>query len=662
MKLISLSMRNFMPFRGEQKVVFPTKPGQNVMVVLGNNMRGKTSLLNALRWGFYGIAKGRHLRDIPLHLLHNTDAGLDGDWEMEIAIQFEAEGFLYDLRRRAIKKKLVTIPGKPDDFEVTLQLQRDGMAMTGEQIEPEINRFIPKQVSRFFLFDGELLQEYESLLIEGSDQGKHIKEAIEQVLGVPALINGRTESGTLLKKARKQLSSELSHLKVAEKDLEKQREYQVKSDAYENDLQKLRDTLKKTKDDRALLDDQIEECESVYDAKQKLDEFERQRDRIIKEIERLNIDKLELVSNAWRDLLRPKILARREKLAAEQRRLMNQIQHRTSIENEAHQLRKILELSICPTCGQTVSQTRHDEVNSRLGALEIELQAKGGEQDSFSSISAEIDKLNKITTQEVGERIRDKDNQINRFEVELTKLENDIEKLRDEIKGHDTAEITRKRFIRDSLIKEQAKIETEVSTTQKQLETIKQELDIIARKLSNLPQARTARSSVLVDTYEGIEKAFSESIDSLRKNLREQVEERATEAFRMMTTQKAYSGLKINKNYGLSIIDEADRVIQVRSAGAEQVVALSLIDGLSRTGRSNGGPVVMDTPFGRLDLQHRDNILRYLPTTTSQLILLVHDGEISPKTDLAPIADRIGMTYIINESGPRHSVIERTAL
>ena len=67
----------------------------------------------------------------------------------------------------------------------------------------------------------------------------------------------------------------------------------------------------------------------------------------------------------------------------------------------------------------------------------------------------------------------------------------------------------------------------------------------------------------------------------------------------------------------------------------------------------------MDTPFGRLDLRHRDNILRYLPTTTSQLVLLVHDGEIRRETDLQPIAQRIGAAYQIKEVNPRHSVIEK---
>lgn len=650
-----------MPFRGEQMVMFPDKPGQNVMVVLGDNMRGKTSLLNALRWGFYGKATGRHLREIPLHLLHNTDAGLAGDWEMEVAIQFEADGHRYDLRRRATKKRLVSTPEKADDFEHTVHLQRDGMAITGYEIEPEINRFVPEQVSRFFLFDGELLQEYESLLIEGSDQGKRIKEAIEQVLGVPALIHGRDESATLLKKSQKQQNIELAHLKGAERYVETQRELQAKGDAYENDMQGLKKNFNKTKEERTALDDELEKSDSVYSAKQTIVEREKRRDQIIKEIERYNQEKLELVSSAWRDLLRPKLLVRRENLSAEQRRLTNQIGRRSSIDTEIRQLHKILELSTCPTCGQDVSPTRRDEVGSRLGALEFELRAIVDEQELLQSTSAEIDKLNKILTQGVGDRIRDRDNQIDRNEVELTKVENEIERLKDEIKGYDTADIARKRSIRDSLIKEEGKIESAITTTQKQIEKIKQELDVIARQLSNLPQARAVRSSALVDIYTGLEKAFSASIECLRDSLRKHVETRASEAFHAMTTQKSYSRLQVNKNYGLSILDEYNRVIAVRSAGAEQVVALSLIDGLSRTGRSDG-PVVMDTPFGRLDLKHRDNILRYLPTTTSQLILLVHDGEIRPKADLAPIADRIGITYKINEVGPRHSIIERTAL
>jgi len=70
----------------------------------------------------------------------------------------------------------------------------------------------------------------------------------------------------------------------------------------------------------------------------------------------------------------------------------------------------------------------------------------------------------------------------------------------------------------------------------------------------------------------------------------------------------------------------------------------------------------MDTRFGRLDLKHRDNILKYLPTVTSQFILLVHSGEIRPETDLAGIKPQIGAVYTIEEVTPTQSKLEKTTL
>ena len=79
MILHTLSSSNFMPYKGKMSIAFPTNKDQNVMLVYGDNMRGKTSLLNALRWVFYGKAVGRHSREIPLFELMNKDAALEGD-------------------------------------------------------------------------------------------------------------------------------------------------------------------------------------------------------------------------------------------------------------------------------------------------------------------------------------------------------------------------------------------------------------------------------------------------------------------------------------------------------------------------------------------------------------------------------------------------------
>ena len=66
-----------------------------------------------------------------------------------------------------------------------------------------------------------------------------------------------------------------------------------------------------------------------------------------------------------------------------------------------------------------------------------------------------------------------------------------------------------------------------------------------------------------------------------------------------------------------------------RSAGFEHVVALSLIGALHKNAPLQG-PVIMDSPFGRLGIKHKENVTVNLPALSGQVILLVYDGEIDP--------------------------------
>ena len=55
---------------------------------------------------------------------------------------------------------------------------------------------MPERISRFFLFDGELLNEYETLLADLDQQAQVVKESIESILGVPALQNAIADLST----------------------------------------------------------------------------------------------------------------------------------------------------------------------------------------------------------------------------------------------------------------------------------------------------------------------------------------------------------------------------------------------------------------------------------------------------------------------------------
>ena len=658
MKLVSLSMNNFMPYKGKNEITFPQDEYRNVMVVFGDNMRGKTSFLNALRWVFYGKALGRHLQEIPLQDILNKEAFVEGDFTIEVSVEFVADNSKYNLRRYATKKPMIAKPSRPEDFEVVMGLQKDGSALPAHQIESEINRYAPEQVSRFFLFDGELLQEYESLLIEGNEQGKRIKEAIEQVLGVPALIHGRDEIGTLLKNFQKQQARELAHVAGLEKQAEKQNAWQQKQESYEDDITDLKAKQDEAKAKRSGLDDELEAVEVVHDKKTRLDGLRKQQEGLVIRMTELQDKKKALLRDTWRDLLRPKLEVAKNALFEEQQTLTENMSKKARLDAQIGTLKSIIDTSSCPTCGLPTDEKKRAQAGGELAQLEEEAKTLNIDSNTLSDLNVRIREIDQLGRSGSADKIQALDDEYLRSSVDLTKIENTIEAIHEEIKGYDTADIAYKRSLRDSLLKEEARLERDLEATQKKLEEAKRELAMIARTLGSIPAGRANKSTNLVKASTDLEKLFSESIEQLRQNLRETVATKATESFRKLTTQQSYSGLEINDNYGLTILDEHKERVTVRSAGAEQIVALSLIDGLTRTGRS-AGPVVMDTPFGRLDLRHRDNILKYLPTTTGQLVLLVHDGEIRRATDFAPVADRIGAEYEIREITPRHSRIEK---
>lgn len=659
MKILSVAMMNFMPYKGECRIDFPTDEHRNVMIIFGDNMRGKTSFLNALRWGFYGRAYGRHLREIPLNDLLNKDAASAGNYCMEVRIRFEADGHSYSLHRRADRREHVGIPSRPEDFSVQVSLQKDDMVLPGYLVEAEINRYVPEQVSRFFLFDGELLQEYETLLMEGDEQGKHIKAAIEQVLGVPTLIRGRDESETILRSAQRQQSKEMAQIKSLSTLAEHQLSLQEKQGAKERAIEALKRQQKGVRDQREGLDDELEKVEDIYRAQTESKTLKRRQDDIVKRLEKIATERIDLARKAWIDLVQPKLRIRQGQLRDEQDRIYENMDKRGRLEAKIESLKKLLNNELCPTCGQPPLVENRPAKQAELAQCEEDLLGLRKGHEDLAIISSEMREIDKLLRPGVGDRIQSLKAEERTLSVELTKIDNEIERIEEKIRGYDTEEIASKRRLRDMLVRNEGQLDGDISKTEADLKGIGNELEILSKQISNQPAARQRRSTAKVELCQGLVRVFTQSIESLRDNLRSKVEERATDTFKRLTTQAKYRGLEINENYGLTIIDENGEKVGVRSAGAEQIVALSLIDGLARTGRA-AGPVVMDTPFGRLDLKHRSNILRHLPKTTSQLVLLVHDGEVRKETDLAPVAERIGKEYTIREVSTRQSKIEVT--
>src|SRR5205823_3368655 len=127
MILEKLVLENFRQFRGKQEIHFSTVRERNVTLIHAENGFGKTALLNALLWGFYGHEGLTD--DLPQkeNVIHDTTAARSKTPEStsaRVTIWFTHDGEKCRLTRELTLEQQ-RLDSKKTDLE--LEIQRDGM-------------------------------------------------------------------------------------------------------------------------------------------------------------------------------------------------------------------------------------------------------------------------------------------------------------------------------------------------------------------------------------------------------------------------------------------------------------------------------------------------------------------------------------------------------
>jgi DNA sulfur modification protein DndD len=276
-----------------------------------------------------------------------------------------------------------------------------------------------------------------------------------------------------------------------------------------------------------------------------------------------------------------------------------------------------------------------------------------------SSVQHQLDRIRDIKLDNPGAIKRDYEeleSKRNKLAINTTK----IRQLETELRNHDTQQI--------KMDREELKIvDQEIGVKKSDIKRLEDDNIEQNRRLKNynkqiqsMPQANlTAKQRVEVSS--ALVSIFNEAIHKFRSELKHSVEKFASETFLELINEAGYTGLNINDNYGLSIETEL-ATVEERSAGQEQIVAFSLITALIKAAVHNG-PVVTDTPFGRLDRKHRGNVLKHLPKTAEQVVFLVHDGEIRrDDEDLNKIKSMVVSSYEIERIDTDESRVKRIML
>lgn len=191
LQFVSMLINNFGPYKGENEIDFTDKNG--VTIFWGDNGRGKTTLLNAFRYALFGTVQRRHGKLTIFKEMENYESRGEGIYGFSISIKMKNGEDFYLLTRSFKPREGIADPRTDSDYEKRCFLKKNGSLLSPDQRDHALNMLMPEQVSRFFLFDGELLQEYEGLVIDGENSGERIKEAIEKILGVPVLQNATVD-------------------------------------------------------------------------------------------------------------------------------------------------------------------------------------------------------------------------------------------------------------------------------------------------------------------------------------------------------------------------------------------------------------------------------------------------------------------------------------
>jgi DNA sulfur modification protein DndD len=639
----SLILENFGCYKGRQTLDLDGHKG--VLVFHAENGVGKTQLLYAFQWVFTGKIgnpkKALRPEDQLNRITKNEAEKAGSEATMKVSIKASVDGVPIEVTRKLTKKA-------DGNFEHTLSLKEGGNVLGAAASPNRLDEILSSDIQQFFFFDGEFIREFEEALsTNSSNVATPLVNIIENALGIPTLekvsdLLGKIERSTLQEvtqgnkasKHNKDIVREINILKG--KEAADQKSLKGATETFNNAAQKLTklEDLLKGNDD----------AKKIISARNK----EEGRLEALRDIKNQTLEKLQLSASAsWKALLHESLSARSEEIANKVTRLneaLANIRRRnllSVIRQEASQSGE------CPCCGADYKddgETSHqhsDEstleneltVSSNILKSLTDIDTKGAKKDLLVAIKANIDARNKVSTSTT---------KLENFKKDLANT--DEESIQEILDGH----------ANQSVVKNTAN--GLIGELKEDLLEVRSSIRILNGKFKDEDDEKTKKLLEKSKLSQRLSAFFAESSIRYRSDQQKKVESAATKLFLSIAHQKDYASLSIGKNYGLDIIHKDGSPVKVPSSGYKHIVSLSLIGALQQTALIRG-PVVMDSPFGRLDGEHGSALLRAMPKMAPQVVLLVHSKELTPEFVTESLD---GFDIIAQIQGVEHSADEST--
>ena len=594
---------------------------RNVILIRARNNNGKTTLFYAIKYALYG-KKGllSHKNQHEGHDWINRQAAAKGDGKMYVELTIEHEGKEYTIQRG--QKFYQTNTGdtiQADGSEELLIIDQDKgepLLEAGKENSAKQNwidsMLIPLDVSQFFFFDGEDIKRYTD------EPEESVRKAILRVLGIKVLQNAKTD----LENTQKTFN-ELYNKKLKEKS--KDEKTKVAFDKKQEEIEKLKLVVEHLdgaqKQAKQLKDGYTEKLRRNGIAQEKINE--RQRIEDSNEILKKNLTNNELVLKNLRGissilLIDPllKIIDKTEENPPSK----DQWESKTA----KHMIDKKFEKCVCET---HIDEATRKKLEEKVLELRPNPQAQL-KRFVESTISRALPDRKAAELNHVrNERLR--------IQGEIDTNDTAIKKINEELPGKGSDSTVKMLQDKENKAQEDIiNIGRDLERAKDQLQSFEKEEFLLERKLEqaidseDLKIAEKQKDFVL-KIRDGMQKA----IDKYYEIRKPELEKYVSDIFKqLVNNKKLYTGITINDEWDLQVKYYDGSLLPTHqygpSAGASQIVATSFIAGLNKFAQKSG-PVIIDTPLGRLDDIHRTNLLRYYNRMSEQVIILYTPTEIN---------------------------------
>jgi len=593
----------------------PKKPSfgsRPIILIGGRNGAGKTTFLDSVRLALYGkraLGLGVSTKEYYQYLLSKINQNhLERTSSVELKFVY-TEG---SIPSEFTVCRSWTV-GSDGQMRENLDLQKNGETVTSvpkQEWENFLLELIPIGVSQLFFFDGEKIQDI------AEDNNSALSDAIKNLLGID-----------LIEKLRLDLHSYLTRNRSDEEG--------------QNDVEILTQQLTQLKSQETILNNEYAQLKFEHQALLKNIEQKRLRfvseggaialeyDQLKAKLSQLNKDintgKQELVTLAnglLPFLFAPKLIAKYSKQLEDSSADQSSTQKLFEQAINSFQNSSILK--------QELWRDEHWANLNEFLANHFKMQPEQNSHISFSELTEPKQALVKLLSLDSEVKV-----QVKTLYTRFTHLNQEKEATEFSIARAENADESNA-YLDELLQKERKLGELDLTLNQKEEECRKLSWDVVTAE-RNLKATSESIAEFELQNHKnslaakGI-KALIDFETALLGQKINQVRQNFVEIFNSLLRKRNFiTDLQIDaETFNTRLIKTNGKVVEksALSAGEKQIYAIAMLWSLAKTSGRHL-PMIVDTPLGRLDREHRDNLMKfYFPHVSHQVIILSTDTEI----------------------------------